>query len=51
MECEMEVAVVEVEAILEEIESLLLGGHSTGVTNKRKFVEWHHITAGINTPD
>lgn len=50
MECEMEVAVVEVEAILEKIEALLLGGYSTGVTNKRKFVEWH-IPATVNTPD
>lgn len=51
MECEMEVAVVEVKAILEEIEALLFGGHGTGVTNKRKFVEWQHITATVNTPD
>lgn len=39
MECELEVAVVEVEAILEEIQALLFGGQSTTVTNKRKFVE------------
>lgn len=30
----MEVAVVEVAAILEEIEALLFVGHSTGVTNR-----------------
>lgn len=51
MECEMEEAVVEVEAILDEIVALLLGGHRTGVTNKRKFVEWRHIPAAVNTPD
>ncbi len=43
MECEMQTAVVEVEAILEETEALLLGGHSIGVTNKRK-VAPHHIS-------
>lgn len=50
MKCEMEVA-VKVEAILEETEALLFGGQSTGVTNKRKFVEWQHITPAVNTSD
>lgn len=38
MVCEMEVAVTEVEATLEENEALLFVGQSSGVTNKRKSV-------------
>lgn len=41
MECEIVVAVVGVELILEETEALLFGGQSTGVTNKGKSVDWH----------
>lgn len=46
----MEVAVVQAVALLEEIEVLLLGGHSPGITNQRKCVEWQKIPAAVNIP-
>lgn len=39
----MEAVVAEVEAS----QTILFAGHSSGVTNKSKFVESHHVTAAV----
>ncbi|XP_037402214.1 myb-related transcription factor, partner of profilin-like [Pygocentrus nattereri] len=44
-ECEVEVLVSEVEAR----KNVLFGSLSSGVTNKRKFVEWQHVAAAVNS--
>ncbi len=39
-----------IEAVVAEVEvsqPILFGGHSSGVTNKSKFVKSHHITAAV----
>ncbi|XP_049341019.1 uncharacterized protein LOC125804964 [Astyanax mexicanus] len=43
-DCEVEVLVSEVEAR----KDVLFGGLSSGITNKRKFVEWQHVAAAVN---
>ncbi|XP_059367785.1 nuclear apoptosis-inducing factor 1-like isoform X2 [Carassius carassius] len=43
-EAELEVLVSEVD----ERKAILFGGHSSGITNKNKYLEWQHITAAVN---
>lgn len=44
-EAEIGVLVGEVEAR----KGILFGGHSSGVTNKRKTTEWQHVVAAVNS--
>lgn len=43
-EAKIEVLVSEVD----ERKAILFGGHSSGITNKKKCLEWQHITAAVN---
>lgn len=43
-EAEIEVLVSEVD----ERKAILFGGHSSGITNLKKYLEWQHITAAVN---
>lgn len=41
----------EVEVLVGEVEArkiILFGGHSSGITNKRKFSEWQHVVSAVN---
>lgn len=41
----------EVDVLLSEVKTrknIILGNHTTGITNKRKYVEWQQITAAVN---
>ena len=43
---------VEVETLVGEVEArkvVLIGGHGTGITNKRKQSEWQHVAAAVNS--
>lgn len=34
---------------VDERKAILFGGHSSGITNKKKkYLEWQHITAAVN---
>ena len=44
-ETEIEVLVGEVEAR----KNILFGGHSGGITNKRKTSEWQHVVTAVNS--
>ncbi|KAM9544479.1 uncharacterized protein ACWYII_035815 [Salvelinus alpinus] len=41
IQCEMEILVGEVEAR----KNILFGGHSVGITNAKKALEWQHVAA------
>ncbi|XP_035813267.1 t-SNARE domain-containing protein 1-like [Amphiprion ocellaris] len=42
----------EIEVLVDEVEarkSILFGGHSSGITNKRKGTEWQHVVTSVNS--
>ncbi len=41
----------EIEVLVTEVDKrqvILFGSHSSGITNKKKYVEWQHVAAALN---